>query len=74
MLAAQGRRAEALGVLESLVRDFPRDPMAQLNLARVLIADGRRDEGLAHLRAAHDLAPDNGAISAVLEHESARSR
>jgi tetratricopeptide (TPR) repeat protein len=72
MLAAQGRRAEALGVLESLVRDFPRDPMAQLNLARVLIADGRRDEGLAHLRAAHDLAPDNGAISAVLEHESAR--
>jgi len=74
MLAAQGRRAEALGVLESLTHDFPRDAMAQLNLGRVLMADGRRDEGLAHLKTAHDLAPDNPAISRLLERESAPPR
>jgi hypothetical protein len=70
------RRAPAPGLdaLESLVRDFPDYAMGHYFLANALRGQGRRDDAVAHYRAAHRLAPDDKAIGQDLERAEARGK
>lgn len=50
-MAALGRKAEAIAVLQDLIASHPRDVTAHLELGRLLHREGRLDEAAAVLEA-----------------------
>ncbi len=56
-LAANGQRDQAVGVLEALIRENPRDADARLLLGSLLMEAGKQSESLAQLTEAVKLRP-----------------
>lgn len=74
-LVVTGRTAEAVPVLERLVRESPADPDYRYWLGRALAAQGRVDEAEAQLTEALRLAPsDAAARDALAAARAARAR
>ena len=58
-LAANGQRAEAMQLLEQLIRSNPKDADARLLLGSLLMEDGKQAESIAQLKAAVQLRPQS---------------
>ena len=74
ILSAVGKRTEARGEFESLVRDFPANAMAHFCLANVLSGERRRGEAIEHFRIAHALRPEDPVFKAGLDSALSRPR
>lgn len=62
LLARLGRKDEAFGVYEALMRQFPDDPEAQLRAGDLLARLGHDDEAIAHYRRMIDRFGGNPAV------------
>jgi tetratricopeptide (TPR) repeat protein len=67
ILVAAGHLQGAENVFSALARDYPDYPLGRYNLARVLETEGKTGEAIVQLEEAHQLAPENPAISAELK-------
>jgi tetratricopeptide (TPR) repeat protein len=57
-LDAEGRRAREIERFRSMARSRPDDPLLQMHLANLLLADGQREEALAEYRVLEGLNGD----------------
>jgi tetratricopeptide (TPR) repeat protein len=71
-LAAAGQRAAAIDKAQVAAHDWPRRSEFHLQLGRLQIADGRREEGVRSLSTALQLDPDSIAALEVLTDEELR--
>ncbi len=64
--ARAGNRAKALEVTDNLLKRNARDAAAHLTKSQLLLAEGRRDDALAHAQAAADAEPASAEAQLAL--------
>ena len=65
-LVRQGRAAEAIPVLDDVLKRFPNSAEAQTHLGRALLESGRAEESIPHLERAVALAPSSAQAHLLL--------
>ncbi len=67
VMEKQGRLDEAEAVLDQARLDFPDRPEARLELARILILEGKNEAAREHLQAVMEAAPDSSLANRAKE-------